>query len=108
MGFKKTVVYIAIVLLIIILLVYGFTFYYTGVNNKQFPPVDASCPDHWISKKQGKKTLCHNQNNLGKCHNDMDFSSKEWSGVDGICKKKKWAQGCNVTWDGITNSNKKC
>ena len=39
MGFKKTVVYIAIVLLIIILLVYGFTFYYSGVNNKQFPPV---------------------------------------------------------------------
>ena len=26
----------------------------------------------------------------------------------GICKKKKWANGCNVHWDGITNNEDVC
>ena len=38
----------------------------------------------------------------------MNFSGGAWNGNDSICNKAKWARQCNLSWDGITNSNFGC
>jgi len=109
MGFKNVVVIIAVVLLLIILTLFAINTYYTK-KNTSYPPVKSNCPDHWISKKQGKKSICVNQKDLGSssCSKTMDFTGNKWSGPNGLCKKKEWAKGCDLTWDGVTNSTQKC
>ena len=35
--------------------------------------------------------------------NLMNFNQAPYIGNKGTCNKYKWAQGCNITWDGITS-----
>ena len=109
MEFKKTVLIIAIVLLIGTLIFLGSMM---SSNSKQasWPPKVAGCPDFWEEKgatdAQGNSILkCNNIHSLGKssCNKLMDFSSDAWNGSEGECRKSKWAKGCDLTWDGITN-----
>lgn len=109
-SFQSSVLYIAIVILIITLLIFGF-FIYSSKNDLTYPPVLANCPDYWLDesiKKNGSN--CKNSKNLGKntCSKIMDFSTSWWSGQRGLCNKSKWAKACNLTWDGITSNNDIC
>jgi hypothetical protein len=104
--FRKTLLGVAIILLIIALVMIGVSMANSKYNQK-FPPIVADCPDYWTRKDN----LCINKKRLGTqvCHKDMDFTnSAQWTGSDGVCNKKKWAQGCNLTWDGITNNIHAC
>ena len=38
----------------------------------------------------------------------MNFNTGLWTGDDGICNKQKWANSCDLTWDGITNNPNAC
>ena len=38
----------------------------------------------------------------------MDFTGDFWQGSTGSCKNYKWAKGCDITWDGITNKPDIC
>ena len=38
----------------------------------------------------------------------MNFNSGLWSGDDGLCNKNKWANACDLTWDGVTNNPNAC
>ena len=38
----------------------------------------------------------------------MDFTGDQWDGSTGDCRKSKWATGCDLTWDGITNNPDVC
>lgn len=107
--FQDIVIGIAIISLIAILIIFGVMLYYAK-SKELYPPVTADCPDYWLSQQQGKTSVCYNHLNLGKdsCNKTMNFSTNDWKGVDHICKKKQWAQKCDLTWDGITNSSKKC
>ena len=105
MEFQKKVVLIAAIFLIITLIIFGIVLY----NRKyvtEYPPAIAECPDYWVNIDG----TCVNQKNLGKdtCEKEMNFTQEAWTGDDSMCLKQKWAKGCDLTWDGITNNNNAC
>jgi hypothetical protein len=106
--FYKYVLYFLIILFIIILSIVAVYLYknknvLVGVNKIKV----MNCPDYW---REDNLSKCINDKHLGTCSQDnMDFSLSKWTGNNGLCNKKKWAIGCNLTWDGITNNQKqKC
>ena len=108
MTFQKIVVGIAIVLLIIILIMIGYTISQAN-KDEEWPPVVGDCPDYWIDL-EGAGAACTNTKSLGKCNlpvegedNSMNFSRPPFTGDNGTCAKFTWAKGCNVTWDGINS-----
>lgn len=105
MSFKKIIVIIAIILLILALISFGVAFYGEKYN-QQYPPVMAECPDYWVDMNG----VCINEKNLGKdsCSKKMNFNNDAWTGANGDCLKQKWAKACDLTWDGITNNTNLC
>jgi hypothetical protein len=80
------------------------------------------CPDGYTAKStsdgancsaQGK-AMCYNVKSLPKtplsekCRvkNPEDFKAQ--FGKSSLCVKQEWAQGCNITWDGVTNVDSDC
>ena len=109
MGFQKIVLTIAIFILILCLIFIGIALY-RGRKNDIYPPVVADCPDYWQDMSNGDGSNCVNKLNLGSsgCNSTMDFSGSTWDGSSGLCNKYKWARGCDLTWDGITNNKSAC
>ena len=109
MNFQQIVLYVAIILLIVALIVFGSMLY---TDQKVYPPTQAQCPDYWIDMSGGIGTggYCINTKNLGKgeCSNRMNFNTGVWTGDDGLCNKQKWAKACDLTWDGVTNNPNAC
>jgi hypothetical protein len=109
MNFQQIVLYMAIILLIVALIVFGSMLY---TDAKVYPPTQAQCPDYWIDMSGGIGTggYCINTKNLGKggCSNRMNFNTGVWTGDDSLCNKQKWAKGCDLTWDGVTNNPNAC
>ncbi len=109
MNFQQIVLYIAIILLIVALIVFGSMLY---TDAKVYPPTQGQCPDYWIDMSGGIGTggYCINTKNLGKgeCSNRMNFNTGVWTGDDGLCNKQKWAKSCDLTWDGVTNNPNAC
>jgi hypothetical protein len=72
------------------------------------------CPDKVTPKTDDTGTTCpvaqcYNVKKLGiletenpVCKSQMDFSANN------TCDKQTWANGCKVTWDGITNMPNAC
>jgi hypothetical protein len=120
-NFQKIVLMVAIVMFIILMIFIG-SVLYQNKYSKAFPPVISECPDYWIDKQMsisnpdedsnsGKtRQSCVNVKNLGNssCSKTMDFTEDFWQGSTGDCRKYKWAKGCDLTWDGITNSPDIC
>jgi hypothetical protein len=115
MNFQKIVLIIATVVLIIFLLIVGYMLYKNKYSS-DFPPIISDCPDYWLDMSGNDLSgntvtpYCYNVKNLGNanCENKMDFSTSFWTTSDSLCKKQKWANGCNLTWQGITNNNNAC
>lgn len=99
--------------------------YWTTVNASQ--PMAAECSSSEFGCCADRSTLktdadgtncpakCFNTHHLGttstNCPNlpiAMDFSTSEFTGGAGDCNKKKWAETCGLTWDGITNMSGLC
>lgn len=103
--FQSAVLTVFSILLIIVLLIIGVSLY-TAKYSSAYPPVLANCPDYWLDNSSGNASECINVKSLGNsaCQRKMDFSSYS-TGNAGLCSKKKWANSCNVTWDGISNND---
>ena len=107
MNFQKIVLTIAIVVLIIMLVVIGMILSKASYE-EQWPPIVGACPDYWVDMS-GNGEACLNTHSLGECNkptdsdkNTKNFNQAPFNGTDGICAKYKWANKCDVTWDGIT------
>ena len=121
MNFQKIVLTIAIVIFIIIMIFVGSVLYQNKYTTA-FPPVISQCPDYWLDKQTSINNPdanssevqtaqnCVNVKNLGNssCSKTMDFTGSFWQGSTGSCNKYKWAKGCDLTWDGITNNPNIC
>jgi hypothetical protein len=109
MTFQKTVLIIATIVLLFFLVIVWHSLY-KNKKSGNFPPVIGSCPDYWIATNDGKSDICSNVKNLGKssCPKTMNFNTQPWISNDGLCYKSKWARGCDLTWDGITNNTDVC
>ena len=103
MDFKKIVIGVATIILLIMLIIIGYTLYYHQ-KNVQFPPVTSKCPDYWVLKNK----KCYNPKHLGTCGDQKDFDTNFYNGHKGKCLKSKWAERCGLTWQGLTNNSKIC
>ena len=100
--FQKITLMIAGILLIICIIIIVLIFLFP--NTKQvWPPMVGNCPDYFIDIN-GDGSSCVNSLSLGTCTgtDTPDFSKTPYIGSDGNCQKYTWANGCGVTWDGIT------
>lgn len=99
MNFQKTTLIVAGVILLIILVIVLYLVR-NSRNKVVFPPYIDQCPDYWEVVDVNK---CNNVSNIGTCSGTVDFSGQKYTGPSGIKEKAKWAKGCGVSWDGITN-----
>lgn len=102
MNFQRIVLLVAGVTLVIALLFIAFSLYFLQ-SKRKYPPVIGECPDYWELDEKSGKPICKNTHNLGTCGKSASFMGAQFVGSDSNCKKAKWARGCNLTWDGITN-----
>ena len=97
MDFQKVVMAAAVAILILTLAMIGIAMRKQR-KNAIYPPVLAECPDYWKGASDGE---CERGSvyNKGDCPDStVDFSSMN------DCQKYEWANGCQVTWDGISNN----
>ena len=106
-SFQKTILFVAIVVLIIALVMVGFALLYA--KNINWPPMTPACPDYWSIDGSGNNATCINVKDLGTCraqngqrHLTMNFNNAPYTGSQGLCNKYKWANNCGLSWDGIT------
>ena len=102
MNFQKIVLLIASVILLLSLLFVAFAMLFLN-KGKKYPPVVGSCPDYWEKRVVNGSQTCVNVKKLGTCPDNMNFDAPPYLGAGGDCSKARWAKGCNLTWDGITN-----
>jgi hypothetical protein len=107
MSFQKAVLTIAIILLLFLLVVIGMALS-KSATEEQWPPIVGACPDYWVDLS-GNGEACFNSHSLGVCNipskgeqGTKNFNQEPYNGTDGACSKYRWAETCNVTWDGIT------
>ena len=105
MNFQTIILTIAVIGLIVLLVVIGIALANSN-SSIVWPPVVGSCPDYWLDLK-GDGAQCQNVKNLGNANSTncktMDFTQSIYTDSEnGTCNKYKWANACNVTWDGIT------
>lgn len=111
MTFQKTVLVIAIVVLVLTLIIIGLVLSKSG-QHTNWPPFVGQCPDYWVDLS-GNGEACYNSHRLGRCNipsngnkHVMNFNQSPFTDPDGTCAKYKWATSCQVTWDGITSGVK--
>jgi len=109
--FQSIVMIIATIILVITLCFIGISLR-KQKKDADYPPVIANCPDYWMdmSGNNGSRCTPDPKNPIGNpnCNTAMDFSQPQWRGQSGSCGKYKWANQCNLTWDGITNNASVC
>ena len=116
----------------------GIFYIYRAFGNVKWPPESQKCPDHWVAKdiavfahENYGTTVCHDIYQLaGDCGDNVQITSSDtvtkmtgckdnsyYMNVDNeeqtgmwmsLCDKKAWADGNNLTWDGITNNSYDC
>ena len=118
MTFQKTVLIIEVIILILTLSMIGYMLW-KAKGSTRYPPEISMCPDFWevVEKKndqpgmgiQRGRLLCKPNPDLGDKGNigkfigkQFDFGKPEYQGPNGIRRKKNWADGLDIYWDGIT------
>jgi hypothetical protein len=114
-GFKKIVLFSAIIILIIALVLIGVALSYT--KDQKWPPMVAGCPDYFVMDGSGNDATCVDIKDLTLSssnpvckplpgsdikHLRVNFNTPAYTGTNGVCNKYKWANTCGVSWDGIT------
>lgn len=100
--FQKLTFIIGLMILLALVIMVSYSFYKLN-KSRVFPPNIPECPDYF--EVEGEN-ICMNSKNLGTCgENKMDFNSDKYKGYTGLKEKLKWANNCNVVWDGITNNS---
>jgi hypothetical protein len=106
-NFQKMTLIVAGILLLICIVVIVLIFLFP--NTKQvWPPMVANCPDYFVDTN-GDGSKCDNSLHLtgnGSCGTAAaggitapNFTIDDYNTT---CQKYNWANGCGITWDGIT------
>jgi hypothetical protein len=109
LTFHKTVLGIAIIILILILGLIGYSLSESVSTN--WPPIVGDCPDYWVDLS-GNGEACYNSHSLGTSSNSVTCGlpnkvndnkvTVNFSGYSD-CDKFNWATSCGVVWDGINS-----
>ena len=102
--FQQIVLTFAIIFLIFILVIIGYSLT-NSKTDKNWPPMVANCPDYWEDKTDSTlaavgSVKCENTQSITGC----DVNNKIFLKTDTPCNKYTWATGanCKAAWDGIT------
>ena len=107
--FQNTVLIIALVIFIVVVILIGLVLV-NGRKSEVWPPLIGDCPDYWVDM-EGNGAKCVNVKDLGTCNNSPNkisghvynnFNTAPFTGANGDCARYQWANGCDVSWDGIT------
>jgi hypothetical protein len=113
--FKFTVLLIAIIALII-----GLTsiavLLSRGDYISEWPPFISKCPDQYTYNTNTDKCTTdnekiHSSGNatiIDKPCSEFEPNNGTFTGTQGNCNKKKWAEECQVSWDGIRGNEDLC
>jgi hypothetical protein len=113
MGFYKSLLIGTIVSLIITLAIMG-VILGNSAKNQSFPSEYGMCPDYYTIDSQNTCKINSNiySNVTVDCMNknfdDAKYNVGGTGPISGLCEKKKWANTCGVSWDGITNNSNIC
>ena len=114
-GFKKIILFSAIIILIISLILIGIALSYA--KDETWPPMTPKCPDYFTIEGSGEDATCVDIKDLAisssnpVCqpppgskdkHLRINFNIPRYTGSNGICNKYNWANACGISWDGIT------
>jgi len=100
MSFQNNVLITAVIILVIMLIIIAILIK-QGKDKEIYPPQIGACPDYWQKLQDGR---CQNVQGLGdSCPSPMDFSTPQYTGSDWREKRCKFAKGCGIEWDGISN-----
>ena len=113
MGYKKTIIFVALLFVFLVLFLLWYLLKQSK-RNTSFPPNIGICPDYFVAEesvlggvretrcKQGsvKQTLAKN---ICKVGNSNDYFNI--AGLNNNRERKKRADECQISWDGITNVN---
>ena len=95
--FQKSVLIIALVVLIALLISVGILLNKHS-KNTSWPPIQNTCPDYWTEGDDGVCTA----DSLNKGPN---FVTSTADAGDTTCKKRKWAIDNDIMWSGVSNYN---
>jgi len=101
-NFQYIVIVAAVLILIITLVVAGFSLR-KAQTSAPWPPVIPECPDYWTDLS-GNGTGCANLMDLGTCPSYKDGLPHSFAGFTN-CQKLSMANDCHITWDGITTNS---
>jgi len=101
MTFQKTVLIIALVLLILSLVIVG-VLIKSAATTAKFPPEVSTCPDYFKVQNQNGTIHCTNPLSLGSCSTGL--TPQIGNDMDSRVKNCNLARGCEVTWDGLTSA----
>jgi len=87
-----------------------------------YPPIEQTCPDFYSLNTATNKCEANqvwgfqSGQTYTSTRTTLNCPSVEFTGANvggmgaksTLCTKKKWAEDCGVTWDGITNNNMIC
>lgn len=105
-SFNRIVLEIAIVILIIALIVIGWTIHNSLYGPKvQFPPIEGTCPDYWTAENINGVTYCKNNLQTGPNMKDSVCQMFPSNSVTSDCQKWAIANTCKIPWDGITDNS---
>ena len=99
--FQKSVLIIALVVLIALLISVGILLNKHS-KNTSWPPIQNTCPDYWTEGDNGVCTAAGL--NEGINSNEEAVTSTADAG-DTRCDKRKWAIDNGIMWSGVSNYN---
>jgi len=110
--FQKNVIYIATIILIIMLTIITYLIY-KSIQKSSFPSISSVCPDYWdlCGNNVCKSNIYQNlppSNKYNDCSGIYINTWEDYDETSKLCAKYKKAKECEISWDGISNSNIDC
>ena len=110
---------ISVILSVALILIILGIIMYNSQGNQIYPAILSSCPDYYSMNPSGKcvgsssvwTNITGQSASTNLNCNMVDFSVNTQGGTgpsSGLCNMKKWANDCNISWDGITNNTSLC
>jgi len=101
--FQKSVLIIALVVLIALLISVGILLNKHS-KNTSWPPIQNTCPDYWTEGTDGICTSAGLNTGDGTVTSTADGTGNNVTG-DTRCEKRIWAIEKGIMWSGVSNYN---
>tara|TARA_Y100001970_G_C14253363_1_gene873398 strand:+ start:5916 stop:6278 length:363 start_codon:yes stop_codon:yes gene_type:complete len=106
MGFQKTVLIIALVILTIAIIFIA-TIISKNESNKIWPPETGTCPPYYTVSTENNEVKCKRDPNAPRIGESVDscnmLNLKQGETMISDKAKCEWSNACKIQWDGISS-----